>query len=177
MKLDCELYCQHCVICNRAKPDPRNGASLQPLVIPEYPWEFFWINHVTDFPQSCVYGHTTVFILVWHLIKMAHFVLCREENIAEESTDYLKVILIDYMVFLKYLSQVEILGLLENSGKASWKIWTLNEIWVLLDTLVLMVWRKEWTKLCKPYWDVIVHNLVSIGPHTWIRLNFITIVR
>ena len=53
---------------------------------------------------------------------MAHFVLCREENIAEESTDYLKVILIDYMVFLKYLSQVEILGLLENSGKASWKI-------------------------------------------------------
>ena len=37
MALDCELYCQHCVICNRAKPDRRGGASLQPLGIPEYP--------------------------------------------------------------------------------------------------------------------------------------------
>ena len=34
--LDCKLYCQHCVICNRAKTDRKGGASLQPLGIHEY---------------------------------------------------------------------------------------------------------------------------------------------
>ena len=33
--LDCKLDCQHSVICNRAEPDRRCGASLQPLRIPE----------------------------------------------------------------------------------------------------------------------------------------------
>ena len=34
---DCKTYCHHCVVCNRAKPDRRGGASLQSLGIPEYP--------------------------------------------------------------------------------------------------------------------------------------------
>ena len=27
MTFDCKTYCQHCVVCNRAKPDRRGGAS------------------------------------------------------------------------------------------------------------------------------------------------------
>jgi hypothetical protein len=64
--------CQHCVICNRAKPDRRSGASLQPLGIPEYAWEFIGIYYVTDLSKSGLYGHTTAFIMICHLTKIAH---------------------------------------------------------------------------------------------------------
>ena len=50
MTLDCTLYCQHCVIYNRAKPHRRGGASLQPLGVPEYPWEIVGIDYVTNLP-------------------------------------------------------------------------------------------------------------------------------
>jgi hypothetical protein len=87
MALDCKLYCQHCVICNRAKPDRRGGASLQPLGILEYPWDFFGIDYVTDLPNSGSYGNTSFFIMVCHLTKMKHFVPCHKEIIVEESED------------------------------------------------------------------------------------------
>ena len=87
MTLDYKLYCQHCVICNRAKPDRRGGASLQPLGIPEYPCEIVGIDYVTDFPKSCLYGRASVFFMVCHLTKMVHFVPCHKEITAEESAD------------------------------------------------------------------------------------------
>ena len=74
---------QRCIVCNRAKPDRRGGAALQPLGIPKYPWEIVGIDYVTDLPKSCTDG----FITVCHLTKMAHFVPCRKEITAEESTD------------------------------------------------------------------------------------------
>ena len=61
MTLDCKLHRQYCVICNRAKFDRRGVASLQPLGIPEYPWDIVGIDYVTDLPKSSLYGHTTVF--------------------------------------------------------------------------------------------------------------------
>ncbi len=88
MTLDCKLYCQHCVICNRAKPDRRGRASLNPLGIPEYPWEIVGNDYVTDLrAKSGLYGHTTIFIMVCHLTKMDHFVPCHKEIIAEESSN------------------------------------------------------------------------------------------
>ena len=37
MTFDCNTHCHHCVVCNKAKPYRRGGASLQPLGILEYP--------------------------------------------------------------------------------------------------------------------------------------------
>ncbi len=58
------------------------------------PWEFlntpgifFGVDYVTDLPKSGTYGHTSVFIMVCHLTKMAHFILCHKEIIAGESAD------------------------------------------------------------------------------------------
>ena len=87
MTLDCKLYCQHCVIFNRAKPDRRGGASLQLLGIPEYPWEIVGIDYVTGLPKSGLYGHKPVFIMVCHLTKMAHFVPCHKEITAKDSAN------------------------------------------------------------------------------------------
>ena len=71
---------------NRAKPDRREGAALQPLRIPEYPWEIVGIDYVTDLPQSGIDGYPSVFIMICHLAKMAHFVPCHKEITTEEST-------------------------------------------------------------------------------------------
>ena len=60
MTLDCKSYCQHCVICSRAKLDRRGGASLHLLGIPEYPWEIVGIDYVMGLPKSGLYGHTCV---------------------------------------------------------------------------------------------------------------------
>ena len=62
------------------------------LGIPEYPWEIDGINYVSDLPKSGLYGHTTDFIImVCHLTKMAYFVPCHKEIVAEDST-YLFII-------------------------------------------------------------------------------------
>ena len=83
----CETDCQHCVVCNRAKLDRRGGSSLQPLGIPEYPWEIIEIDYVADLPESGTNGDTSVLIMVCHLAKMAHFVPCHKEITAKESAN------------------------------------------------------------------------------------------
>ena len=87
MTFDYKSHCQRCIVCNRAKPDRREGHALQPLGIPEYPWEIIGIDYVIDLPKSGINGYTSVFIMVCHLTKMAHFVPCHKEITAEESTD------------------------------------------------------------------------------------------
>ena len=49
------------MICNRAKPDRRGGASLQPLGIPEYTWKIVGIDYGMGISKRGLYGHTTVF--------------------------------------------------------------------------------------------------------------------
>jgi hypothetical protein len=75
------------MIFNRAKPDRRGGASLQPLGILEYPWEIVGIDYVTVLPKSGLYGHPAYFLMVCHLTKMARFVSCHKEITAKESTN------------------------------------------------------------------------------------------
>jgi len=56
-----ESYCQHCFVCNRAKPDRRGGAALQPLRNPKYLWEIVEIDNVTNLVESDgMYGYTIV---------------------------------------------------------------------------------------------------------------------
>jgi hypothetical protein len=64
MTLDCKFYCQHCVICYRAKPDRSHRASMQPLGILEYSWEIVGIDYVTNLPKSCLHGHTIILLLL-----------------------------------------------------------------------------------------------------------------
>jgi len=45
------------------------------------------IDYVTNLPKSGLYGHTSIFIMVCHLAKMAHFVPCRKKINGKESAD------------------------------------------------------------------------------------------
>ena len=69
--------------------NPTEGgvAALQPLGIPEYPWEIVGIDYVIDLPKTGTNGYTSVLIMVCHLTKMAHFVPCHNEITTEESAD------------------------------------------------------------------------------------------
>ena len=58
---------------------------MQPLGIRKYPWEIVGIDYVMGLPKSGIDGYTSVFIMVCHLAKMAHFVPCHKEITAEES--------------------------------------------------------------------------------------------
>jgi hypothetical protein len=61
MTFDCKSHCQRCIVCNRAKPDLKGKDALQPLRIPEYPWEIVGIDYITDLPKSGIDGYTVVF--------------------------------------------------------------------------------------------------------------------
>jgi hypothetical protein len=87
MMFDCKSHCQRCIVCNKAEHDRKRGAALQPLGIPEFPWEIVGISYVTDLPKSGTNGYTSIFLMVCHLKKMAHFVPCHKEITAEESAD------------------------------------------------------------------------------------------
>ena len=52
-----------------------------------YPWEIVGIDYIIYLPKSGLYGHTIVFIMVCHLTKMAHFVLCHKEITDEKSAE------------------------------------------------------------------------------------------
>ena len=76
--IDCKSNFQHCIVYNRAKPERKGGAALQPLGIPEYLREIIGIDYVTDLLKSGIDGYTTVFTMVCHLTKIAHFVPCHK---------------------------------------------------------------------------------------------------
>jgi len=87
MTFDCKSHCQRCIVRNRAKPDRKGGAALQPLGILEYPWKIVGIDYVTDLPKSGVNGYTSILIMVCHLTKMAHFVPCHKEITTNKLAD------------------------------------------------------------------------------------------
>ncbi len=60
---------------------------MHPLGVPEYPWEIVGIDYVTDLPKSGSNCYTSVFIMVCHFTKMAHFVPCHKDITTEESSE------------------------------------------------------------------------------------------
>jgi hypothetical protein len=88
MLFKCKTYWQHCVVYDRAKPDRRGVADLQPLGIPEYPWEIVGDDYVIGLPKSGSFGYTAVFVMVCFLTKTARFVPRRKEIMAEELADF-----------------------------------------------------------------------------------------
>jgi hypothetical protein len=121
MMFDCKSHCQRCIVCNRAKPDRRGGAALQPLGIPEFPWEIVGIDYVTDLPKAALM--VTHLSLLWFAILQkwltSYHATKRSQQRSQQTC--LLIIVIDYMVFLGSLYLIETQNLLVNSGKLLWK--------------------------------------------------------
>jgi hypothetical protein len=71
-----DLFCERCVVCQRAKIQPQIAASLYPLLVPPRPWHTIGRDYLTRLLLSN--GLDNVLIVVDHLTRMAHF--CRVQK-------------------------------------------------------------------------------------------------
>jgi hypothetical protein len=74
-------YVQHyisgCDLCQRTKPKTEIlCVPLQPLGVPMGPWQSITYDLITGLPENN--GYNSIFVVVDHFTKMAHFMECRD---------------------------------------------------------------------------------------------------
>ena len=71
--VDIRRWCSECQACQRAKPSHEKPKGLlQPLPIPEQPWDSISCDWITGLPLTKS-GHDAILVVVDRLTKMAHF--------------------------------------------------------------------------------------------------------
>jgi len=87
MDLTVQRYIQNCHICRRSKPsrETYNGL-LQPLPIPQRPWQDISLDFVTGLPLC--EGCNAILVVTCRLTKERHYIPCLagEEGTTAEST-------------------------------------------------------------------------------------------
>ena len=77
MQREIAAYVAKCGICQRVKAEHQRPAGLlQPLKIPEWPWEEVGMDFITGLPRSNR-GHDSIWVIVDRLSKVAHFIPAR----------------------------------------------------------------------------------------------------
>ena len=73
MEQDVEFHVKTCVMCQLHKAKKCKGVGLlQPLSIPDGPWESLSMDFITGFPK--VDGFTSIMVIVDRFLKYATFV-------------------------------------------------------------------------------------------------------
>jgi hypothetical protein len=67
-------YVSGCDPCACAKPAIHPKGPLNPLDVPEGPWQVIRVDLVGTLPE--LYGYNMILVYVDHFTKQAHFVLC-----------------------------------------------------------------------------------------------------
>ena len=84
MAADVKHFVQHCDSCQRSKAgNALPGGLLQPLQVPDQPWESVSMDFVVHLPQT-VAGYTAIMVCVDRLTKMVHLAPCRDTSSAED---------------------------------------------------------------------------------------------
>lgn len=79
-------YVKSCDACARAKTSRHQPHGLlQPLPVPEGPWNSISMDFISDLPVSK--GHDTILVVVDRFTKMAHFIACNKNISAEETAE------------------------------------------------------------------------------------------
>jgi hypothetical protein len=78
-------YVSRCKTCAHGKPAQHPRGPLQPLDVPEYPWQVVGVDLVGPLPLSD--GHNMIITYVCHLTKQAHFFPCKSTLTAEGLAD------------------------------------------------------------------------------------------
>ena len=74
MKHDIKEYVSQCLMCQKVKYDRGKQAGLlQPLPIPEAPWESISMDFIFGLPKS-IHGNTGIWTIVDRFSKQAHFI-------------------------------------------------------------------------------------------------------
>ncbi|GJZ02197.1 putative reverse transcriptase domain-containing protein, partial [Tanacetum coccineum] len=91
MKAKIAIYVSKCLTCAKVKIEYQklSGLLLQPE-IPQWKWENITMDFVTKLPKTAT-GQDTIWVIVDHLTKSAHFLPMREDDTLEKLTrEYLK---------------------------------------------------------------------------------------
>ncbi|MCO5608661.1 hypothetical protein L7F22_062875 [Adiantum nelumboides] len=74
MKKDIQEYVSQCIICQKVKYDRgKQPGLLQPLPIPDSPWESIAMDFIFGLPKS-IHGNTGIWTIVDRFSKQAHFI-------------------------------------------------------------------------------------------------------
>ena len=85
LKSDVTMYVSTCSTCQRNKPSNRRHAGLlQPLPIPDGPWDSASMDFITDLPTTSE-GYNAILVCVDRLTKMTHLAKCKT-NVDSEGT-------------------------------------------------------------------------------------------
>ncbi|GJX34519.1 putative reverse transcriptase domain-containing protein [Tanacetum coccineum] len=105
MKIIIAEYVGKCLTCSRVKAECQKTSDL--LVQPEIPmwkWERIKMNFITKLPKTSS-GHDTIWVIVDHLTKSAHFIPTRETDSMETLTRlYIKEIVSRHRVPISIIS-------------------------------------------------------------------------
>ncbi|GJZ68661.1 putative reverse transcriptase domain-containing protein [Tanacetum coccineum] len=105
MKAIISKYVDKCLTCSRVKAECQkpSGLLIQPE-IPQWKWERITMDFITKLPKTSS-GHDTIWFIVDHLIKSAHFILTRETDSMETFTRlYIKEIISRHGVPISIIS-------------------------------------------------------------------------
>ncbi|KAJ4717218.1 Retrotransposon protein, putative, Ty3-gypsy subclass [Melia azedarach] len=84
MREDVEAYVRTCLVCQQDKIEQRaSGGLLEPLPIPERPWESVSMDFITSLPKSEGYG--SIIVVVDRFSKYAVFMAALADCTAEEA--------------------------------------------------------------------------------------------
>ena len=74
MSKDIHTYMEQCMVCQKVKYGREKALGLlQPLPIPNVPWESISMDFIFGLPKS-IHGNTRIWTIVNHFSKQAHFI-------------------------------------------------------------------------------------------------------
>jgi translation initiation factor IF-1 len=86
MRRDVERYVSRCTTCNKAKSRLTPHGLYMPLPVPSVPWEDISIDFVLGLPRT-KRGRDSIFLVVDHFSKMAHFIPSHKSDNASHIAD------------------------------------------------------------------------------------------
>jgi hypothetical protein len=86
MRRDVERYVSRCTTCNKAKSQLNPHGLYMPLPVPRAPWEDISMDFILRFPRT-KRGRDSVFVVVDHFSKIAHFIPCHKIDNASHVVD------------------------------------------------------------------------------------------
>jgi transposase InsO family protein len=86
MRHDVERYVSRCTTCNKAKSRLNPHGIYIPLPIPSVPWEDISMDFVLGLRRT-KRGRDSIFVVVDHFSKMAHFIPCHKSDNASHVAD------------------------------------------------------------------------------------------
>jgi hypothetical protein len=97
LRRDVERYVLRCVTCHKAMSRLNPHGLYTPLPIHSVPWEDNSMDFVLGLPQTKT-GRDSIFVLVDHFSKMAHFIPCHKSDDASHIVELFFRELCVYMV-------------------------------------------------------------------------------